>query len=534
MNIFSTLLDRAERTPNGLFCRFVSRGRSTDVTNADIVRRASGYAAAVRDRGVKPGDIVFIVLEHSPELYASFIGCVLAGAAPSFMSPLTPKQDPDIFRAGFAALLAREEPRLVIVSPTTAAVLPDDQPRLDIGEVEPRDAVERPSSAADDVAFLQHSSGTVGHKKGVMLTHAQVDRNARDYAGVIGLDERATVVSWLPLYHDMGLITSFMAPAIVGCPIVSIDPIEWVARPTLLLEWLSCSERGYAWLPNFALQHILRTDRKRDWDLSKVEAIISCSEPCRAGAVEAFTARYAGMGLNPAALGASYAMAETVFAITQTEMNEPPRAGRLPATRGFVSSGKPLPGVVVEIRDDQGAPLDNGEMGEIWIQSPTLFSGYHLQPERTRSRLHQGWYRTGDVGVIEADGNLFVIGRTDDLIITNGKNLVAHEIEDMVSTLTGVVPGRVLAHGLFDAASGCTELVMLVESTAPEDHRTTLPATIRRTVYATCGVQPASVTLLPPGFIVKSSSGKLARKATWRKHQELGEKVHADRIDQAG
>ncbi|PXA96508.1 hypothetical protein DMC18_01245 [Caulobacter sp. D5] len=527
MNIFAPLLDRAERAPGGLFCRFVSKGRTTDITNADIVRRASGYAAALRDRGVKPGDIVFIVLEHSPDLYASFIGCVIAGAAPSFMSPLTPKQDPAIFRAGFATLLEREKPRLTIVSSTTAAVLPDDQPHLDSGEVEPCDTVGRLRSDGDEVAFLQHSSGTVGHKKGVMLTHAQVHRNARDYAHVIGLDARSTVVSWLPLYHDMGLITSFMAPAIVGCPIVSIDPMEWVSRPAMLLEWLSCSERSYAWLPNFALQHILRTDRKRDWDLSSVEAIISCSEPCRTGAVDAFTARYADMGLKPAALGASYAMAETVFAITQTEMDEPPRPGRLPATRGFVSSGKPLPGVIVDIRNDRGEALDNGEMGEIWVRSPTLFAGYYLQPELTRSRLHEGWYRTGDVGVIETDGALFVIGRTDDLIITNGKNLVAHEIEDLVSTLDGVVPGRVLAHGLFDAASSGTELVMLVESSVAESRQVELASTIRKTVYAACGVQPASVTLLPPGFIVKSSSGKLARKATWQKHQELGESVDA-------
>jgi acyl-CoA synthetase (AMP-forming)/AMP-acid ligase II len=312
----------------------------------------------------------------------------------------------------------------------------------------------------------------------------------------------------LPLYHDMGLVTAFLMPAVIGVPIVSLDAQEWVLRPTLLLDAISRYRASLCWLPNFAFQHIERLARdEQRWDLDCLRLVVNCSEPCRAAAFDRFLARFAASGLAAEALQTSYALAENVFAVTQTPSATAVRRSRHPDYPGFLSSGPPLAGTEVRI--------EGGAVGEIVLRGACLFAGYFRQPELTASRLRDGWFHTGDIGFLE-DGELFVIGRGDDMLTVNGRKLLAHEIEAGLADIEGVAPGRVLAYADFDDAVGTGQLAIAAElaagAAAPQ-----VAAAIRRCVVGQTGMRPHAVRLLPRGYLVKSTSGKLGRAASLAK-----------------
>jgi acyl-CoA synthetase (AMP-forming)/AMP-acid ligase II len=509
----------------------VSRGEEYALTNRQVLDRGLAIGQCLRDSGLVIGDLVIIVLEHCADLYPCFLGCMIRGFVPAFMPPLTVKQDPEIFRRSMAALFSRTTPAAVITSLSSRDHVPTGSYKVlhieeiastawhDAGEVAGGLLRDLPETAYA-TAFLQHSSGTTGLKKGVMLSHQAVMEQIRLYAGSIGVVPGDVVASWLPLYHDMGLITSFLLPTVIGNPIVSLDALEWVARPTMLLDYMERYRAAFVWLPNFAYHHVSRAAKgTRRWDLTAVKAVINCSEPCRAGTFEQFAERFAEMGIDQTKLQVCYAMAENVFAVSQTALGAVPKHGGTAATGLFLSCGKPVPGVEVEIRDTDGVPVMAGVLGEICIRSTTLFQGYFRQPDVTAERLRGGWFHTNDLGCIEA-GELFVLGRVDDLLIINGKNLFAHEIEDLLTGLAGMIPGRALACTDFDPRMGATRLLILGEPENEDTDTKALEAEIRRVVLAQTGIFPGAVHFLPRGFLVKSTSGKIARAESFRKYKE--------------
>ena len=496
----------------------MAKGHEEVVTVEHIGRRAWGFADALKAAGINAGDVVVIVHEHAVDLYAAFIGATLLGAVPTFLPPLTRKQDPDLHRQHMQALLARIEPAVVISSEASRSTLGWDGITLIAKDIVATEAIRRaPDLPSDTIALLQHSSGTTGLKKGVQLSHAQVISQANRYAGAVGLDDSSVIVSWLPLYHDMGLVTAFLIPALMGASVVSLDALEWVMHPTLLLDHLERVEAGFAWLPNFAFHHIMRLDRRRrTHDLSRVRALIDCSEPCRVRTLDDFAARYRDQGLDRGRLGACYAMAEAVFAVTQTSPGVAPRSARSCEAIGFASSGTPIAGCRVEVRGPDGRPMPCGGLGEVWLTSESLFNGYHRQPELASERLIDGWLRTGDLGVIE-DSELFVVGRSDDLIIVNGRNLLAHEVEDVASSQPGVAPGRVFVYAEMDEATGTNRLCVAAELAQPNEDQATVTAMLLTAVETAAGVAPLRVQIVERGFLVKSSSGKIAREESRRK-----------------
>jgi acyl-CoA synthetase (AMP-forming)/AMP-acid ligase II len=303
--------------------------------------------------------------------------------------------------------------------------------------------------------------------------------------------------------------------------VVSLDALEWVARPALLLDAMQRYRAAFVWLPNFAFHHILRAVRDTDrWDLTSVKAIVNCAEPCRAATFDRFAERFTGMGIDQAKLRVCYAMAENVFAVTQTPPGAMVRRGETNDTRAFLSCGRPIDGVTVEIRMEDGSLAQSGAVGEIRVRSSTLFEGYFRQPGLSAERLRDDWFHTKDLGCMEA-GELFVLGRVDDLLIVNGKNLFAHEIENLVSGLAGMAPGRTLACTEFDPRLGAMRLLVLGEPEAGVEDVATLESAIRQLVLSHTGIFPGTVRLLPRGYLLKSSSGKLARAASIRKYQGL-------------
>ena len=398
----------------------------------------------------------------------------------------------------------------------------------------------------DDVAaVLQHSSGTTGLKKGVVLTHGQIRRQVEAYASAIDMSGSDGVVSWLPLYHDMGLITSFLMPLSLGAPVSAIDPFDWLLRPDSILVAAARFRSSFCWLPNFAFAHLVNTaDDAVNYDLGSIRAFLDCSEPCRAETLDAFKERFAPHGLRPSAVSACYAMAETVFAVTNSLRGEPPKVLSVDAERlsmrseaapvpigthgsvRLVSCGVPIPGTSVRIaartqRPEnaltrlwrrRAVPLPDVEaVGEIQVLSGSAFGGYHGDKAASLACMDGGWYKTGDLGFFH-DGQLYVCGRLKDLIIVNGRNFYAHDIEAVAGGVMGVKPGRAVAFGIERAAAGSDGAVLLAETIAAEAaNDRDLARAISKAVFDVLGLTLHHVGVLAPGVLVKTTSGKISR-----------------------
>lgn len=526
----------AVRRSDETFCTFVSSGSQERISFEQLYERSRSYTAYYRQRGVRPGDLVIIILKHSAHLFYSYLGAMLLGAVPTFLAFPTPKQRPEVYWAEHKILFDRIEPRLIVtyaenvghaakllqMDRTAFGVAADEvlTLRLDDGSPIPR-------ACPDDLACLQHSSGTTGTKKGVMLTHRAIIDAVRSYSEALGFGPSDRIASWLPLYHDMGFIAAFMSSVVNGSHLVALDAFEWVSRPTLLLDTIEQHDASFCWLPNFAFSHIVNTERagaKRD--LSGVRAFINCSEPCRSETMERFVERFSASGVAREMLHACYALAENVFAVTQTRLGQPARTlfvepqafrdGVIVPTAGLgegvalLSSGVPLSGTAIEIRAPDGGPAAAAAVGQIFIRSSCLFSGYYRLPESSRRALADGWYATGDLGFLH-DGELFVTGRIDDMIILNGRNFYAHEIEALVADVPGVIPGRVCALAVFDAAEDYRTLVLLVECQS-DVSGATLKRVLRRRIFDSLSLAVAEIDILAPGELFKTTSGKMSRE----------------------
>ena len=388
-----------------------------------------------------------------------------------------------------------------------------------------------PATCLDDPCLLQHSSGTTGLQKAVVLSHHAILNHIRNYGDSIRIDAADKIVSWLPLYHDMGLIAAFYFPLTLGIPVIQIDPFEWVVAPIIFLEAISQEMATLSWLPNFAYN--LMADRIHEDDLShirldSIRMLINCSEPVRGESHDKFFQRFQPYGLRREALSACYAMAEATFAVTQTAPgNEAKKLsvdrdcllqGRVVATdsrdncRVCVSSGRPLAGCDLRIVNQHGKILPEGQVGEIVIRSVSLFDGYRNNPEKTAEVLRKGWYYSGDYGFFY-QGEYCIIGRKKDIIIIAGKNLYPEDVEDAVSEVKGILPGRVIAFGIEDDISG-TEQVCVVAETAVAGAKGQKDLRLR--IVEACmriDVTISRVYLAPPRWLIKSSSGKPSRKA---------------------
>lgn len=495
------------------------------------------YAAALQGNDILPRNIVIIAQTQNLESIFAFWGALLAGAVPAMLPPLTEKLDPDMYARNMAELTRTSGAKAVLTmdefEPQLKSVVPckvfSNQSlfgTLDLAKITFFPYPPKPT----EIAFLQHSSGTTGLQKGVALTHEAVLNQLASYSNALDLRPDDVVVSWLPLYHDMGLIAGFLLPLMQGIPLVLMSPFDWVQHPVLLLRAIHEYAGTLCWLPNFAYNHLARRVRQRDsagLSLATMRAFINCSEPVRHDSHQLFLERFAANGVTPDMLGVSYAMAENVFAVTQTPLNQPPTLDVIDAKRMqselvahppasddnaavIVSCGKPIDGVEMRVVDDHGAILPVRHIGEIHIRSNSLFTGYHNRQD-LQPLLPDGWFATGDRGYI-ADGLAYIIGRSKDLIINAGKNIYPQDIEAIVNTVAGVHPGRAVVFGVPDEREG-TELIAVVaevDTDNPEE-RKQIHQAIRQAVVSQADVVVGYVTLVAAGWLIKTSSGKIAR-----------------------
>ena len=554
-HLFTTLLDAvalrlADDAP-ALIC--VATGIAPRaVSRREFGKRVREHGAALAALGVRPGDV--LVIAHTQELEAifAFWGALVLGAIPSMFPTLTEKLDMGIYMSQVSLLIDHAGVKAVLTSdafaPTLAgrvacpvygsSLLAEAGAGAD-GSLPP--ATAEPSA----VAFLQHSSGTTGLQKGVALSHTAVLNQLASYSDALELRRDDVVVSWLPLYHDMGLIAGFLMPLVQGLPLVLMSPFDWVAHPALLLRAIHDYRGTLCWLPNFAYNHCARRVRKRDADgisLASVRAFVNCSEPVRQGSHEAFLRRFAVHGARAEQLAVSYAMAENVFAATQTPPGRPPRLDTVdraaleqalaarpvdpgsPSTLVSVSCGPPIDGVEVRVLDESGVTLPERRVGEMAVRSHCMLTGYYRRPDLDAAVLREGFYLTGDMGYL-ADGEVYIVGRKKDLIINGGRNLYPQDIEAAINTVPGVHPGRAVAFGVPDEREG-TELVAVVAEIGTEDAsaQAAIAQAIREAVIEHVGVTATWVRLVNSKWLIKTSSGKIARGANrdrWLTEQRL-------------
>jgi len=325
--------------------------------------------------------------------------------------------------------------------------------------------------------------------------------------------------------------------------------LDWVMHPETMLQIISEYKCTLAWMPNFAFQFVPRRTPQSRWaqyDLSSVRALINCSEPVRISSMREFQRAFASIGLKSGAMHSSYAMAENVFAVTQSDISRQsgpaciwadgqpfrsrhliaPVAAETPGSICFQSSGRLLPNHEVRIVSDSGELLDDGHVGEILIRSDSLFEGYYNRPDLTANAIIDGWYYSGDLGFY-LDGEVFVVGRKKDLLIVGGENLYPQDIEEIVGSHPAIHDGRVVAMGVYNPDLGTDEILVVAE-VEREDllaNSAEIETELRNLVIAGLGVAVRTILLKPPRWIVKSTAGKAARSATREKlsleHPEL-------------
>jgi acyl-CoA synthetase (AMP-forming)/AMP-acid ligase II len=390
----------------------------------------------------------------------------------------------------------------------------------------------------ESIALLQHSSGTTGLQKGVALSHTALLNQLEAYRAAIRVNLDDVVVSWLPLYHDMGLIAGFLLPILSGIPLVLMSPFDWVRAPQRLFQAVSQYRGSLTWLPNFAYNFCAQKIRERHLiglDVSSWRAVINCSEPVRMESHKLFFEKFQAFGLKASALQTSYAMAENVFGVTQSDLDRGPALEQVdqhaflhghlvrPAlpdkpSMQMMSSGRPLTNTEIRIQNAGGFALPERQIGEVALRSNSMLTGYFHRPDLTEKALHAGWYLTGDLGYI-SNGELFVTGRKKDLIIVGGKNIYPQDIEMLVNQVPGVHAGRAVVFGVFDENQGTEEVIVVAEVDDFSQQRNQIISDeIRQHVANNSAVVLRSVHLVDPKWLLKTSSGKIARSANREKY----------------
>ncbi|HSL43626.1 MAG TPA: AMP-binding protein [Anaerolineales bacterium] len=519
------------------------------LTYNQLLRGASAYARTMERQRIQPGEVVVLILQHGEDLIYAFWGAILHGAIPSIMPFLTEKLSPDRYRADLSALISITQPAAIVTYPefqadVQSALHEGDSVRTVIvtDQIESQFDIDFSSLQGfqrkhDDIVLLQHSSGTTGLQKGVALAHQAVFNQLRSYGKALSLNENDVIVSWLPLYHDMGLIAGFLMPILSGVHLVLMSPFDWVRAPYRLLQSISKYRGSLTWLPNFAYNFCAQKIRDRHIegvDLSSVRGVINCSEPVRWESHVAFYERFKEYGVKFEALQTSYAMAENVFGVTQSRLGSKPvveeidreafmveRLAKDPfdgrPSMKMMSSGQPLENVRVRVLDESGNEVSDRVIGELALQSDCMLTGYYNRPDLTEKALRDGWYLTGDYGYV-SNREVFVSGRKKDMIIVGGKNIYPQDLESLTYEVPGVHAGRSVAFGMFDEAQGTEDVVIIAEvdsEDAAEQQK--VADAIRLHVTKNSAIALRYVRVVGPKWILKTSSGKTARSANKEK-----------------
>jgi len=515
-----------------------------DITYRELFERASEAAAGLAAAGLGRNETVALMLPTSADFFYAFFGVILAGGIPV---PIYPPARPDkieeyarrqvsiLRNAGVRFLITFER-----VKGLTQLMRPSLPGLLDVTTV----AALRQAGAgcsfqpveAADTGFIQYTSGSTGDPKGVVLTHANILANVRGIGHAVRVRPVDVVVTWLPLYHDMGLIGSWLFALHYATPITVLSPQAFLSRPERWLWALHDARGTLCPAPNFAYELCARKIPEaalEGLDLSAWRVAINAGEAVLPETLERFTARFAPYGFRPQSWVPCYGLAESSVALAFPPVDRLPRidtirresfekeglavaaAPQEPHTVRFVSAGSPIPQHEVRLVDAQGRPVGERRQGRLLFRGPSRTSGYYRNAPATAAVLGpDGWMDSGDLAY-RAGGELFVTGRVKDCIIKAGRNLLPQEVEEAASEAPGVRRGCVAAFGAPDPATGTERLVVVAETRARSgEELRRIEADILRNVDRVVGLPPDKVQLVSPQIIPKTSSGKIQRSQT--------------------
>ena len=546
VTLVEVLLWHARRHPERPHVLFQRSATETEtMAYGELLAAAREVAAGLRSIGIVPGQCVALMLPTGLEFFHSFYGILLAGAIPVPIYPPTrPGQIEDHLRrqAGIlqnceaAALISFDAARVV------ARILSGLVPTL--REVTTSRALRNAGSAAasmpdhrgpvSEIAFVQYTSGSTGNPKGVTLDHGNLLANIRAWGRAVALTPADVVVSWLPLYHDMGLIGAWLGSLYHACPLVLMSPLDFLARPERWL-WAIHQHRGTVTAaPNFAFELCLRhldPSGLQGLDLSSWRYAANGAEPVGAETLARFAAAFRPYGFRAETLAPVYGLAECSVGLAVSPPGRGPLIDRverealaageaLPAAADdihalpLVACGLPLPGHEVRIVDESGRELPPRRVGRLEFRGPSATRGYYRNAEATVRLIRDGWLDSGDLAYL-ADGDIVITGRVKDTIIRGGRNLYPYELEEAVGAIPGVRRGCVAVFGAAVAGQGTEKLVVVAESRETDGAaRQELIRRINGLTVDLLGTPPDDVVLAPPHGVLKTSSGKIRRAAT--------------------
>jgi acyl-CoA synthetase (AMP-forming)/AMP-acid ligase II len=515
---------------------------------SEVHARALRAAATLRALGVRPGDCVAIVLRTEPAFLDAFFGAVLAGAVPAPLYPPVRFGRMEEYLGATARMIEVSGARLVLAGGATRRFLGEAvaRARPELGwaaaesllRADPLPAAH--PAAPRDLALVQFSSGSTVDPKPVALTHANIMAQVGALMAITLPAPQDCLVSWLPLYHDMGLIGCLLGAASYPGPLVLIPPEHFLARPALWLRAVARHRGTISAAPHFAYAYA--EARVKDGDLAGLDlgswrVALDGAEPVTAAALRRFGERFARFGFDPGALMPCYGLSEAALAVTVAPVGRHVVAERVdpvrlaargeaaPGDREIVSVGVPVPGVEVEIRGRQGEPLPERRLGGIHVRGPSVMQGYLGDPRATARVLEGGWLDTGDLGFV-VGGELFVHGRAKDVVIVRGANHAPEEFEACLEGIAGLRPGCAVAAGFTPEGADEERLLVLAErarlARTPSRRARKAPPgaleeVIRRAVLERTGVRPHTVRLLEPGTLPRTSSGKMRRGEALRR-----------------
>ena len=529
-----------------------SNGEATSFTYRQLYQDTVDYSLRLQQLKIVPGELVGLLFDHSYEVLTAFLGAVYLGIVPSILPYFSSQRNRQTSLEQVQTFTISNHVKTIL----TTSKFQDELTQLltetacrvcSLSAISPREISGEPlapyPAQAEDTCYIQFSSGTTGKQKGVVLTHRAILANIRSTAACWRYTDSDVSVSWLPLYHDMGLFMALLLPLCIGASVVLMPPFYWVRHPKMLL-WAIHSYNGtISWMPNFAFNHCVRNIRDHDVSgvtLESLRLLGNGSELVDPKSLNGFSARFASYGFRREALMIGYGMSEAVAGISFSSLLNAPEtdwvsvrdlqehrlavpAPHAKGSRGVVSCGCPVPGTEIAIADEHGRQLSEREVGEVLLRGNCLFSGYYQRPDLTDTAFRDGWFRTGDIGYI-AEGQLYVCDRKKDLIIAGGQNLYPGDIEAIATDILGKFAGRAVAFGIRDESLG-TEVPVLVcemKGRAGEIEHERLARQISQRVFEELAVALGDLRFAKRGWVIKTTSGKLARTASRKKYVDSG------------
>jgi 1-acyl-sn-glycerol-3-phosphate acyltransferase len=539
-----------ERQPDRLTVHLYEEGQETPITYRQLYDGALGYAARLSQAGLQPGQMVAIMLPTCKEYLFSFYGVLLAGGVPVPLYPparLTTIEDHMTRHVG---ILKSAGATIMITIPEAKALA-----YLLRAQVESLRSVLMPADLegsgagfapvrgkSGDIGFLQYTSGSTGSPKGVVLSHANLLVNVQAMGKAVSAGPDDVFVSWLPLYHDMGLIGGCFATMFLGFPVVLMSPLAFLSRPG---SWMRAIHRHRGTLsggPNFCYELCLRRipDAEMEGiDLSSWRFAFNGAEPVSPETLVAFADKFAKYKFRKNSFSPCYGLAECTVGVAFTTPGEPWRLDVLdreiftktgeavlakpddPSPLKVVGCGRVVEGHDLRVVDAAGLELPDGQEGLLQFRGPSATSGYYRSPEATRKLFDGEWLNTGDRAYLK-EGMVYLTGREKDIIIRGGRNISPYELEQAVGDLAGVRRGCVAVFGSRDAATGTERMVVLAEMrNADASRHADLKRMINELAVSLTGAPADDIVLAPPATVPKTSSGKIRRVAA-REFYERG------------